>query len=142
MWEAVAEFAHLHSDHVIPTNTRDTHLAAAAAMRSHMDKECTKDVCAVCSCYKRTCDITSIPPASLDGLHLLDASREKTSKLPRVGLTTVTIDDTTYCLQPYACIRDASTSVTHINVCNDCKDSLAASRVPKTSLVAFDTGNG
>ena len=140
LWTSVVDFAHLHSDDPIPNITRDTHLQAATDFRAHMDRECTKDVCAVCSCYKRACDVTSTTPSELVGLHLLDASRPKTDTLPRAALTTVTISSNTYCLQPVACQRDDDGTITHIKVCIECKHSLASSRVPNTSLVAFDTG--
>ena len=141
-WAALVGFAHLNTTPSIPSVTPDVHLQAAKAMRDHLDRECTRSVCAVCSCYCRSVDVTDFAPNDLAGLHLLDASRERSERHPRDALTTVDHDGVTYCLQPAACTFSVDGVVLeHISVCKDCSTSLGNSSVPKASLVCFDTGN-
>lgn len=141
MWNGIKAFVGLDEVVDFPTAfTFDQHKAAAAALRKFMDKECTKEPCAVCSKYTIKDHLTSYKLQDVPNIDLLDASLPPTPQLPRVGLTTFTWNGTTYCLQPAACHPDDGVHDCHVDVCKDCHDDLKASRVPSTSLVAFDSG--
>ena len=114
----------------------DTHIAAAAAMREHLDACCTKTVCAVCLMLCPTCDVDDHDFDDVPNMDLLRKDGPQCGKHPRHGLTVVEFNDVTYCLQPAACDNTSST----LSVCKTCFGSLKGNSIPKASLVNIDTG--
>lgn len=141
MWKAVVDFSCLEETISLPQPfTFQQHVQAAEAFRDHLDNDCKKKVCSVCSMYRRTVDVEEYDLEKVPNLHLLDASGPKTAKHPRDALTTFAWQNVTYCLQPYACRVDGSGDHCTVDICVDCFTDLKNKRVPDESLVCFDTG--
>jgi hypothetical protein len=141
MWDACRAFARMDVVDTVPNVTPADHMAAAVKMRAHLDNDCTRSPCAVCSCYCRVVDLLTVSPSECPGLHLLVADGPKTPEFPRDALTTTTIANRLYCIQAAGCIMDPdNTTVITMHVCKECSDQLGKNHVPKKSLVAFDTG--
>lgn len=145
MWHALADFAcleYVNSTVPVPNPyTFEQHIDAARSIRDFLDRDCKhKGVCAVCSMYRRQCDLEVYDLEEVPNLHLLDASMPKTAKQPRDALTTFVWQNVTYCMQPDACHADERGERCSVDVCVGCFSALKNKRVPDESLVCFDTG--
>ena len=129
-------------------------LDVARQFRDVIDRQCTKNVCAVCSMIVRQVDIEEMTVSSIPNLDLLRKGREDGEEdvYPRAGLTVWG----NWCLQPAAiraidvpeghqgCDMDIDLEVDaegHVaDICKTCLKELGKGKVPDRSLVAFDTG--
>ena len=140
MWTAISDFAGLDEDAMVPEPfTFEQHVDTAKEFRKHLENDCNRTVCAVCSSYQRNIDVKEYNIDDIPNLSLLDASVPPSTSHPRDALTTFTWRNVTYCLQPIACKprRDGECVV---DVCGQCHSDLKKKRVPDMSLVCFDTG--
>jgi hypothetical protein len=128
--------------------TWDEHVQTAREMRAYIQQECDKTVCAVCSMYRRTVDVTAVDLSTIPNINLLDAALPSTPEHPRHGHTTFTypdintpdLSDRQYCLQPAACHIGGEEQQMQADVCTSCMNGLSNGRVPAESLVCIDPG--
>ena len=140
-WDAIAKLSRLRPADEAPVPkpvTFEEHVAAAKAFRAHVERECSRKVCSVCSRYRRSCDVFEQNLADVKGLDLLDVSGPQSLEHPRDALTTWSWDGHTYCLQKEGC-RDCA-GVAVLDICKECHHDMEAGRIPTASLVNIDTG--
>jgi hypothetical protein len=99
---------------------------AAIAFRAVEVAHCDRKLCAICSIPKPRGKVQTLPIASIRHVSKLRA--------PADALTTYTLEDTTYVLQPDACHDESA------NACRSCLAALSKDKVPVESLVSFDAG--
>lgn len=141
MWTGIKTFVGMDDKISLPTAySFEQHVEAAVKFREHMDQDCDRAPCAVCSKYTHKTHLTRHRLQDVPNIDLLDSTLPGTPQLPREALTTFVWNCTTYCMQPAACHVDEALLECSVDVCKDCHADLKAGRVPCTSLVAFDTG--
>ena len=106
VWSEIAKRTGLHDSPTLPSPTTwEKHATDAQLMRDHLDRECKRAVCAVCSMHRRAVDVASYSITDIPNIDLLDITVPSTEEHPRAALTTyqctdvATMEDNVYCLQ-------------------------------------------
>ena len=90
MWTAISDFAGLDEVAIVPEPfTFEQHADTAKEFRKHLENDCKRSVCVVCSSCRRNIDIKEYNIDKIPNLSLLGASVPK-STYPRDALTTFT----------------------------------------------------
>lgn len=115
----------------------------ALAFQDLVNGECPLKVCAVCSMFVKTRDISDYVSPDSPLCRMIDKLLRKDlpsdPDFPRDGLTGTVPGDQQYCLQGIAIQDSAQGSAA--SVCKDCAQNLMRSTIPDCSLVAFDAGD-
>jgi hypothetical protein len=139
-WEDLANRLGLHRQPSAPPI--QPVIEVAKSFRDVLDRQCCKEVCAVCSMYVRKVDITTLDLEDVPNLDLLrsdvEMSEEERQRYPRDGLTIWR----EWCLQEAGITVEGEESEEEVKVavCKNCLKDLENDKIPDTSLVAFDTG--